>query len=118
MPRGWMLGRLSCGRWRGTPLASGAEGGQRLPSPRHQLFMYFLLFLCCQKKKKKRCIFRSREGWDAERLRQDGLSPDAGRRGERLGAGMSPSSAIAPCPLLGGISGRWRRPNCPFVVPL
>lgn len=68
MPRGWLLGCLR----------EGAEGGQRLPPPRHQLFMYFLLFPCCQKKNPAQPIFRSGEGWDAERLQRDGLSLDAG----------------------------------------
>lgn len=47
------------------PLASGAGGGQRLPSPRHQFFIYFLLFLCCKKKKK-------------------GVSSEAGRAGMQM----------------------------------
>lgn len=38
------------------PLASGAEGGQRLLSTRHQLFIYFLLFPCYRKKKKKKSV--------------------------------------------------------------
>lgn len=74
------LGHISCGGWRETPPASRTEGGQRLPSPRHQLFMYFLLFL--PKKKEK------------------SLSSEAGRAGTQ-----SVSSRTGSAWLQGGVPG-------------
>lgn len=64
---GWLLGCLSRRSWREMPLASGAEGGQRLLSTRHQLFIYFLLFPCYQKKKKKEVYLPKQGGLGRKR---------------------------------------------------